>query len=201
MRLGVEAALGPVEDIELIAATDSSAQLADLTRKGEADVVILDVRLADGSGLAAIGEVHAACPTTKVLVFTSHAHDDVVLAAVSAGASGFLTKDVSAAELIDAIRRLAAGQSLLDPEVTAGVLERLRRVRPIGDEGMARLSTRELEVLSLVADGRSNEEIARTLFLSEKTVKNHLTRIMTKLGVARRGEAAARYNRAMVRDL
>jgi DNA-binding NarL/FixJ family response regulator len=135
------------------------------------------------------------------VLIVSHDHDDEVLfSAITAGACGFVLKGGSADELVTAIREVGGGRGLLDPAVTTAVLERLRSTRPAPtDERLSRLSTRELEVLALVGDGRSNQEIAATIYVSEKTVKNHLTRIMSKLGVSRRTEAAAHYNRAIAR--
>lgn len=194
VRLGLIALLTRDPDVEVVADAASVADLVRLARRHAPDVTIV------AADLAGTREVREAAPGTAVLVLSDRPDDDVLFASIAAGASGFLLTKAPAGELLDAVRHLAAGRSLLDTEVTATVLERLRAARHVpADERLARLSSRELEILTLVAEGRSNLEIAEALFLSEKTVKNHLTHVMTKLGVARRTEAAAYFNRQAVR--
>jgi DNA-binding NarL/FixJ family response regulator len=156
----------------------------------------MDVRFDRGTGIEAARRIRTEQPTSKVIMFTAHADDDALFASIMAGASGFLLKQLRGAELASAIHAVAAGHSLLDAKVTASVLDRLRTGRQTSrDERLARLSPREEEVLRFIALGQTNHEIARHVHLSEKTVKNHVTRILAKLEVSRRSEAAAYYTR------
>jgi two-component system, NarL family, response regulator DevR len=156
------------------------------------DVVVMDVRLADGSGIEATREIRARRPQTQVLMLTSFADDEALFASIMAGASGYVLKQVRSGELVKAIRAVGQGKSLLDPEVTKSVLDRLRRGKHLmKDEKLARLSPQEERILSLVAEGKTNHEIGEELHLAEKTVKNYVSSILSKLEVARRAEAAA----------
>lgn len=148
-------------------------------------VAILDARLPDGTGIDLCRELKSASPGTRAIILTSYDDDEAVLAAVLAGADGYLLKEVRATNLVDAVRRVAGGASLLDPAVTARVLERARAAGPL-----AVLTPREREILDLIADGLSNREIAERVFLAEKTVKNHVSGILAKLGMQRRTQAA-----------
>jgi two-component system response regulator DevR len=150
------------------------------------------VRLADGSGIEATREIRATHPATRVLMLTSFADDEALFASIMAGASGYVLKQVHSGDLIRAIRAVGAGESLLDPAVTGPVLDRLRKGKHLmRDEKLARLSPQEERILGLVADGRTNREIGDELHLAEKTVKNYVSSILSKLEVARRAEAAA----------
>ncbi len=160
------------------------------------DVVVMDVRFPTGSGIEATRAIRAARPGTGVVVLTSFHDDDALFAAIQAGAGAFVLKDVDGGEVIEAVRRVAAGEALLDPAVTAVVLERLRKGGGLStDERLGRLSPREQDILALVAEGKTNREIGEHLHVSEKTVKNHLTHVLAKLEVGRRAEAAAYYSR------
>jgi two-component system, NarL family, response regulator DevR len=150
------------------------------------------VRLQDGSGIEATRDIRAARPATSVLMLTSFADDEALFASIMAGAAGYVLKQVKGGELVRAIRLVGQGQSLLDPAVTKGVLDRLRRGKHLlGDEKLARLSPQEERVLGLVAGGRTNRQVGEELGLAEKTVKNYVSSILAKLEVARRAEAAA----------
>jgi DNA-binding NarL/FixJ family response regulator len=152
----------------------------------------MDVRLADGSGIEATREIRAKRPQIQVLMLTSFADDEALFASIMAGASGYVLKQVRSGELIRAIRTVGRGESLLDPAVTKSVLDRLRKGKHLmRDEKLARLSPQEERILSLVADGNTNKEIGEELHLAEKTVKNYVSSILSKLEVARRAEAAA----------
>jgi DNA-binding NarL/FixJ family response regulator len=156
------------------------------------DVVVMDVRLADGSGIEATREIRARRPETKVLMLTSFADDEALFASIMAGASGYVLKQVKGGDLVRSIREVAEGRSLLDPEVTGAVLDRLRKSKHLlKDEKLARLSGQEERILTLVADGKTNKEIGDALKLAEKTVKNYVSTILQKLEVSRRAEAAA----------
>jgi two-component system, NarL family, response regulator DevR len=153
---------------------------------------VMDVRLADGSGIEATREVRAARPKTQVLMLTSFADDEALFASIMAGASGYVLKQIQGAEIVKAIREVGEGKSLLDPQVTKSVLDRLRKGKHLmKDEKLARLSPQEERILSLVADGQTNRQIGEELHLAEKTVKNYVSSILSKLEVGRRAEAAA----------
>ena len=152
-------------------------------------VAILDGRLPDGSGIDVCRDVKSADPSIRCLILTSFDDDEAVLAAVLAGADGYLLKEVRATSLVDAIRSVAAGETLLDPTVTERVLDRVR-IPGTGASPLGLLTPRETEILGLIAEGMSNREIAGTLFLAEKTVKNNVSGILSKLGMQRRTQAA-----------
>ncbi|TMB66157.1 MAG: response regulator transcription factor [Chloroflexi bacterium] len=156
------------------------------------DVVIMDVRLPDGSGIEATREIRARLPKTQVLMLTTFADDEALFASIMAGAAGYVLKQIKGADLVRAVQTVGSGQSLLDPAVTKGVLDRLRKGKHLlKDERLARLSAQEERILEMIADGKTNREIGDKLHLAEKTVKNYVTSILSKLEVARRAEAAA----------
>jgi two-component system, NarL family, response regulator DevR len=192
VRDGVRALLETAEDIVICAEAGSVRQAIDEAERTRPDVVVMDVRLADGSGIEATREIRARRPKTQVLMLTSFADDEALFASIMAGASGYVLKQVKGGELVRAIRTVGKGESLLDPAVTSAVLDRLRKGKHLlKDEKLARLSPQEERILSLVADGKTNREIGEELHLAEKTVKNYVSSILSKLEVARRAEAAA----------
>lgn len=194
VRLGIEVLLSSVDDLEVCGAVGRVDEAQAALSRLRPDIVVTEVRLPDARGVDLAEAVSELPPDRRprVLVLTADDDEEALFGAILAGAAGFLLKSAPGSELVAALRVVADGRSLLDPSVTAAVLERLRSGRRTpADERLARLSERERQVLELVADGRSNQEIAAVLFISEKTVKNHLTRVMAKLGVARRSEAAA----------
>ncbi|MBI4259605.1 MAG: response regulator transcription factor, partial [Actinobacteria bacterium] len=157
------------------------------------DLVIMDSRVREGGGVQATLSIRELLPDTRVLMLSSFPEDDTLYAAIVAGASGFLLKHVKADELVRAVRGIFEGQSLMDPAVTTAVLRRIREGGPARDEKLARLSEREEDILGHIARGETNAEIARTLHYSERAVKKAVTRILAKLEVRRRSEAAAYY--------
>ena len=192
VRSGVKALLQATEDIIVTAEASSIREAIDESDRTRPDVVVMDVRLADGSGIEATREIRAKHPKTAVVRLTSFADDEALFASIMAGASGYVLKQVRGGELVRAIRTIGRGESLLDPAVTNAVLDRLRRGKHLlRDEKLARLSPQEERILSLVADGKTNREIGDELHLAEKTVKNYVSSILSKLEVARRAEAAA----------
>jgi two-component system response regulator DevR len=192
VRSGVKALLQATDDIVVTAEAGSVREAIDEADRTRPDVVVMDVRLADGSGIEATREIRAKHPKTAVVMLTSFADDEALFASIMAGASGYVLKQVKGGELVRAIRTVGKGESLLDPAVTSAVLERLRRGKHLlKDEKLARLSPQEERILSLVADGKTNKEIGEELNLAEKTVKNYVSSILSKLEVARRAEAAA----------
>jgi DNA-binding NarL/FixJ family response regulator len=154
------------------------------------DVAILDGRLPDGSGIDVCRAIRSVDPTIKGLILTSYDDDEALFAAIMAGAAGYVLKQILGNDLIDAVRRVADGQSLLDPAVTQRVLERVRKGEPSEPAELRSLTPQERKILALVAEGLTNRQIGERLFLAEKTVKNYVTSILTKLGLERRTQAA-----------
>lgn len=192
VRSGVRAMLESQDGIAVVGEAGSLRDAVTYAASLRPDVVVMDVRLADGSGIEATREIRAARPETKVLMLTSFADDEALFSSIMAGASGYVLKQVRGGELVRAIREIGEGKSLLDPAVTTTVLDRLRRgKRLLLDERLSRLTGQEERILTLVADGKTNKEIGTELSLAEKTVKKYLSSILAKLQVARRAEAAA----------
>lgn len=192
VRSGIKALLQATDDIVVTGEASSVREAIDEADRTRPDVVVMDVRLADGSGIEATREIRAKHPKTAVIMLTSFADDEALFASIMAGASGYVLKQVRGGELVRAIRTVGKGESLLDPAVTNAVLERLRKGKHLlKDEKLARLSPQEERILALVAYGKTNREIGQELNLAEKTVKNYVSSILSKLEVARRAEAAA----------
>lgn len=192
VRRGLKDLLDAEEDIEVVGdAATAGMALAQIARTSP-DVAVLDVRLPDGNGIEVCREVRARDPRIACLMLTSFGDDEALFDAIMAGAAGYLLKDIRGTDLIDAVRRVAAGDSLLDPSLTGKVLERLRK----GDEEDPRLkalSDQERKILALIAEGLTNRQIAERMHLAEKTVKNYVSNLLSKLGMSRRTEAAVFY--------
>jgi DNA-binding NarL/FixJ family response regulator len=192
VRDGIRALLVGAEDIVVCAEAGSVREAVAEAERALPDVIVMDVRLSDGSGIEATRDIRAQRPATQVLMLTSFADDEALFASIMAGASGYVLKQIKGGELVRAIRAVGEGQSLLDPAVTKDVLDRLRKGKHLfKDEKLARLSPQEERILGLVAEGRTNKQIGEELRLAEKTVKNYVSSILAKLEVARRAEAAA----------
>ena len=192
VRGGIRAMLQATDDIVVTAEAASVREAIDEAARARPDVIVMDVRLTDGSGIEATRQIRADRPESKVLMLTSFADDEALFASIMAGASGYVLKQINAAELLRAIRAVGRGESLLDPAVTTSVLDRLRKGKHLmQDEKLARLSPQDERILTAVADGKTNREIGDDLHLAEKTVKNYVSSILSKLEVARRAEAAA----------
>jgi len=192
VREGLRMVLESTGDITIVAEATTATQAIANAAKTHPDVVVMDVRLLEGNGIEATREIRNQAPRSRILMLTSFQDDEALFASIMAGAVGYLLKRVRSQELIGAIRAVAAGQSLLDPAVTERVLDQVRRGPAVGrDEKLARLTMREEQILSLVAAGKTNGQIAKEIYLSEKTVKNHVSTILGKLEVARRTEATA----------
>ena len=192
VRNGIRALLQATDDIVVTAEAGSVREAIDEAERSRPDVVVMDVRLIDGSGIEATREIRARRPQTQILMLTSFADDEALFASIMAGAAGYVLKQIRSGELVRAIRAVGQGQSLLDPAVTKNVLDRLRKGKHLmKDEKLARLSPQEERILTAVANGRTNREIGEELHLAEKTVKNYVSSILSKLEVARRAEAAA----------
>jgi two-component system, NarL family, response regulator DevR len=192
VRSGLRAMLEATGEVRIVAEAGSVRDAISEADRTRPDVIVMDVRLVDGSGIEATREIRARRPETRVLMLTSFADDEALFASIMAGASGYVLKQIHGTDLVRAIRQVGQGQSLLDPAVTTTVLERLRRGKHLlRDERLARLSAQEERILAMVADGLTNREIGVRLKLAEKTVKNYVSTILSKLEVSRRAEAAA----------
>ncbi|MFN0070535.1 MAG: response regulator [Chloroflexota bacterium] len=192
VRLGLAALFATVEEVQVVGEAGTMADALQETRTSQPDVVILDVRLPDGSGIDVCREIRSMRPETQVIMLTSHADEDAVVAAIMAGAAGYLLKQTEPERLIDAVRSAADGNSLLDPAVTRIVMERMQRLGAGGEiDPLAALSESERRVLPLIAEGKTNREIAAKLMFSEHTVKTYVSNILQKLNLSRRAEAAA----------
>ena len=191
VRDGLRGLLSQQDDIEVVAEAATAADAVLRARSYKPDVIIMDLRLPDRSGVAACRDILSEQPSTSVLMLTSYPDDQAVFDAIMAGASGYLLKQIRSAELVDAVRRVAAGESLLDPKVTAAVMQRVRSPHGADDPRLARLTPTELRILELIADGLTNRQIGDQIHLAEKTIKNYVSSILAKLQVARRAEAAA----------
>ena len=192
VRSGLKTMLEAAGDVRVVAEAGTVKDAIIQADRTKPDVIVMDVRLADGSGIEATREIRAQRPETKVLMLTSFADDEALFASIMAGASGYVLKQIRGGDLVRAIRSVGQGQSLLDPAITATVLERLRKGKHLlRDERLARLSAQEERILTLVAEGHTNREIGARLKLAEKTVKNYVSTILSKLEVGRRAEAAA----------
>jgi len=190
VREGLRGLIGRQESMSVVGEAGTVAEAIEAAARSKPDVVIMDVRLPDGSGVEACRAIREARSETKVIMLTSYADDEALFASIIAGASGYLLKQTRGQAVVDAITTVASGRSLLDPAVTGKVLERVRESRA-EDPAIASLTDQERKVLEGLAEGHTNREIGEKLFLSEKTVKNYVSRILDKLGLSRRAEAAA----------
>ena len=190
VRRGVAALLESEQDIEVIGEAGTAEQAIARIPAVRPDVAVLDVRLPDGSGVDVCREIRSRVPEIACLMLTSYADDDALFDAVMAGAAGYVLKQIHGSDLVGAVRTVASGQSLLDPQTTAAMLHRLRDQAARKDP-LAALSEQERHILELIGEGLTNRQIGERLFLAEKTVKNYVSSILSKLEVARRAEAAA----------
>ena len=196
VRRGVHELLSVEDDIEVVGEAGTAADALVRIPATRPDVAVLDVRLPDGSGVEVCREIRSRDTGVKCLMLTSFADDEALFDAIMAGASGYVLKAIRGHELLAAVRDVAAGKSLLDPVATARVLERLRSgggadtgVR--GDERLANLTDQERRILDLIGEGLTNREIGERLHLAEKTIKNYVSGLLSKLGMQRRAQAAA----------
>ena len=190
VRRGIYELLTTHDDIEVVGEAATGDEALKRIPLAHPDVAILDVRLGDAerSGIEVCRDIRSEHPEIACLMLTSYADDDALVASVMAGAAGYLLKQIRGPQLVDSIRRVAAGVSLLEPNVVAKVVERLRH--PV-DDPLAALTDQERRILDLIAEGRTNRQIGEQLFLAEKTVKNYVSNLLAKLGMSRRTEAAA----------
>ncbi len=189
VRRGLRQLLADAGDIEIVGESGLAVEATARIPALRPDVAVLDARLPDGSGIDVCRDVRSVDPTINALILTSYDDDEALFAAILAGASGYVLKQVGGHDLVDTVRRVAAGQSLIDPALTARVLDRLRHGDQTPDE-LAALTEREREIVLLIAEGMTNRQIGERLFLAEKTVKNYVSSILAKLGLERRTQAA-----------
>ncbi|MEA1902444.1 MAG: response regulator transcription factor [Actinomycetota bacterium] len=190
VRAGIKAMIDAEEDLEVVGEAGTVEDGVRRVGYDEPDVVVLDVRLPDGSGVEACRDIRDRFPDVKVLMLTSFADEEALMSAILAGAAGYVLKRVKGTDLVDDIRRVGAGESLLDPEMTDKLFERLRS-GPKRDPLLAKLSDQEREIVHHITDGMTNKQIAEAMFLAEKTVKNYVSNLLAKMGMSRRSEAAA----------
>jgi two-component system, NarL family, response regulator DevR len=189
VRRGMREMLESEPDFEVIGESGSAAEATRRIPALRPDVAILDGRLPDGSGIDVCRDVRSVDPGIAALILTSYDDDDALFAAIMAGAAGYVLKQVRGSDLIDMIRRVAAGQSTLDPAVTARVLERIRS-GPQTDKELEGLTEQEQRILELIGEGKTNRQIAHEMYLAEKTVKNYVSSLLAKLGLSSRTQAA-----------
>lgn len=189
VRRGLIELLQQPGDIDVVGQSGSAIEASRLIPALRPDVAVLDVRLPDGNGIDVCRDIRSVDPHIQGLILTSYEDDEALFAAIMAGAAGYVLKQIRGTDLLDTVRRVAAGQSLLDPGVTAQVLDRIRRGVHQPRE-LDKLTEQERRILSHIADGLTNHEIAEKMYLSEKTIKNYVTSILAKLGLERRTQAA-----------
>jgi DNA-binding NarL/FixJ family response regulator len=189
VRRGLRDLLETEDDVEVVGEAGTAEEARARIPPTRPDVAVLDVRLPDGDGVEVCRDVRSSHPEIQCLILTSFSDDEALFQAIMAGASGYLLKQIKGNDLVDAIRRVAQGQSLLDPAITARVLERLR-AGPETDERLDALSDQERKILDLIAEGLTNRQIAERVHLAEKTVKNYVSNLLAKLGMQRRTQAA-----------
>jgi DNA-binding NarL/FixJ family response regulator len=190
VRRGIRDLLWAQEDMSVVGEASTAEEALARIPSTRPNVAVLDVRLPDGNGIEVCREIRSRHPEIGCLMLTSYADDEALFSAIMAGAAGYVLKQIRGVELVGAIRRVGEGGSLLDPAVTQRVLERLR-AKPEEDEGLAELTGQERRILDLIAEGATNRQIAEKIFLAEKTVKNYVSSMLSKLGMQRRSEAAA----------
>ena len=191
VRKGLRSMLEANEDLEVVAEAGTADEAVLRARSYRPEVVVMDVRLPDRSGVLACREIRDEHPEIAVLMLTSFSDDQALFDSIMAGAAGYVLKQIRGGDLVDAIRRVGAGESLLDPAVTARVLDRVRNPQGDEDPRLARLTPTEARILEMIAEGLTNKQIGEKIHLAEKTVKNYVSTILTKLQVSRRAEAAA----------
>lgn len=190
VRQGLKTLVDTQDDLEVVGEAGDVDNAIRQVGYHSPDVVVMDVRLPDGTGVEACREIRSRWPDVKVLMLTSYADEEALVSSIMAGASGYVLKRIDSKDLVDAVRRVGQGESLLDPNLTDRLFARIRGDEP-DDPLLARLSPQERKILDLIAEGKTNRQIAEELFLAEKTVKNYVSNLLSKLEMSRRSEAAA----------
>ena len=192
VRLGLKSLLARNTQFKVVAEAGNASEALDRVARYKPDVVVMDIRLPGKNGIEATREIVQQHPQTKVIMLTSYAEDELLFDAIAAGASGYVLKQIGSNELVTALEKIGRGESLVDPALMQKVFARVREAsRKAEDEAFATLSDQELKILALVAKGKTNKEIAEAVFLSEKTVRNYVSSILSKLNLSTRAEAAA----------
>ncbi len=192
VRLGLKALLSRYSHFQVVAEASSATEAVQLTLRHTPDVVVMDIRLPGKSGIEATREILAAAAETKVIMLTSYAEDELLFDAIAAGASGYVLKQIGSGELVRKLEAIGRGEAVLDPSVTKKVFDRVREAsRKAEDEAFAALTDQEIRILALIAKGKTNKKTAATIYLSEKTVRNYVSSILSKLNLSTRAEAAA----------
>ncbi|MEE1786703.1 response regulator transcription factor [Streptomyces sp. SP17BM10] len=197
VRRGVRELIETEPDLTVIGEAATAEQALARVPALRPDVAVLDMRLSDGDGVSVCRELRSRMPELACLMLTSFDDEDALLDSIMAGAAGYALKQISGTDLIAAIRTVASGQSMLDPGATSRIMARLRCERAPQESGLPELTAREREILALVGEGLTNRQIGERLYLAEKTVKNHISRLLAKLGVERRVQAALIANRTL----
>jgi DNA-binding NarL/FixJ family response regulator len=192
VRLGLKSLLSRQPGFEVVAEAASESEAVEQAVEHQPDVVLMDIRLSGGNGVAATEQIMARLPATKVIMLTSYAEDDMLFAAIRAGAVGYVLKQVGSQDVIRAVEAAGRGEAMLDPSLTQRVFQEMRRaIKKEEASAFDDLTTQEKQVLMLIAEGKTNREIGVALFLSEGTVRNYVSSVLAKLGVSNRAEAAA----------
>ena len=199
VRAGLRSLIERTDDIVVVGEAATVAEALSRIPPTRPDVAVLDVRLPDGSGVEVCREIRSKSPEIACLMLTSYADDEALFAAIIAGAAGYVLKQVGSSDLVGDIRRAGAGESLLDQALTDQVLKRLR-TGPHEDPRLAGLTAQERRILDLIAEGRTNRQIAEAMYLAEKTVKNYVSNLLSKMGMERRTQAASYAARAKERS-
>ena len=191
VRRGLHDLIDSADDLTMVGWAETAAEALERIPGTDPDVAILDVRLPDGTGIEVCRDIRSQHPEIHCLMLTSYADDEALFSSIMAGAAGFVLKQIRGSDLVDAIRRVGRGESLLDPAATQRVLQRLREPAEDHDKDVDRLTDQEKRILGFIGEGRTNRQIAEEMFLAEKTVKNYVSNLLAKLGMQRRTEAAA----------
>jgi DNA-binding NarL/FixJ family response regulator len=192
VRLGLKALIQQEPDLRVVAEAETGDEAIQIAMAHQPDIVLMDIRMPGMSGIEACAEITRILPSTRVIVLTSYAEDDLLLSAIRAGAKGYVLKRIGSSDMIDTIRRVAEGESALDPSMIATIFNEVRQADAVKEvSAFSELSPQEMRILAMIADGATNRDIAAKMFLSEGTVRNYVSNLLNKLNVANRAEAAA----------
>jgi two-component system response regulator DevR len=192
VRLGLKSLLARQPQFEIVGEASSASEAVEKTLELKPDIVVMDIRLPGKSGIEACREITSQAPQTKVIMLTSYAEDELLFDAIAAGASGYVLKQIGSGELVRALETVGRGESLIDPALTQKVFAKVREAtRRAEGDAFANLSDQEMRILALIAEGKTNREIATHVFLSEKTVRNYVSSLLSKLHLSTRAQAAA----------
>jgi len=201
VRVGLKTLLARHADFEIVGEAGNAKQAIEQAAQLKPAVVVMDIRLPDRSGIEACREIIAQSPETKVIMLTSYAEDEMLFDAIAAGASGYVLKQIGSGDLVNALERVARGESLVDPSLMQKVFTQVREAsRRAEDASFSKLSEQEFKILALITEGKTNREIAERIFLSEKTIRNYVSAILSKLNLSSRAQAAAYATQHRIQD-